>query len=242
MLRKRLIAGSILAAAIGGVLVADSHLSPWFPCLLVVAMLAGFLSTRELVALLPTETKPSFAFCCAGVLSVLAANWYQPLKSSFPLPQFADPWHPVFLVFTTFVIATFLFEMNRYREPGHSVVRIALTIWAVAYLALLPSFFLRMRWFDGGFDTTLSSWMLAVTIFVPKCGDIGAYFTGKAIGRIPFAPLLSPKKTWEGFIGGLLASVVTAVAVGEFVPLFRYGVTEAVAFGVDQCFAKIVET
>ena len=232
MLRKRLIAGSILAAAIGGVLVADSHLSPWFPCLLVVAMLAGFLSTRELVALLPTETKPSFAFCCAGVLSVLAANWYYPLSHSPYLPQFADPWHPVFLAFTAFVIATFLFEMNRYREPGHSVVRIALTIWTVAYLALLPSFFLRMRWFDGGFDTTLSSWMLAVTIFVPKCGDIGAYFTGKAIGRIPFAPLLSPKKTWEGFIGGLLASVVTAVAVGEFVPLFRYGVTEAIAFGV----------
>ena len=236
MLRERLFAGSILAAAIGGVLVVDSHLWPFFPCLFVVALLAGVYSTRELVLLMPVEIRPSLPLCTFSALGVLAANWYYPLTHAqpnhLPLPHFADPWHPVFLTFTAVVIVAFLFEMHRYREPGRSVVRIALTVWTVAYLALLPSFFLRMRWFDGGLDTTLSSWMLAVTIFVPKCGDIGAYFTGKSIGRIPFAPVLSPKKTWEGFIGGLLVSVITAVGVGEFVPLFRYGMSEAVAFGV----------
>ena len=131
MLRKRLLAGSILAAAIGGVLVADSHVWPYFPCLFVVVLLAGIYSTRELVHLIPAEARPSLPLCTISTLIVLGANWYHPLIRAqpdlLPVPQFADPWHPVFLTFTTFVIVAFLYEMYRYREPGHSVVRIALT-------------------------------------------------------------------------------------------------------------------
>lgn len=40
------------------------------------------------------------------------------------------------------------------------------------------------------------------------CGDTGAYFTGRAIGRHKLAPRMSPNKTWEGAIGGIVASLV----------------------------------
>ena len=49
---------------------------------------------------------------------------------------------------------------------------------------------------------------LTLAIFVPKCCDIGAYFTGRLLGRHRMTPVLSPKKTWEGFAGGLVASAV----------------------------------
>ena len=40
---------------------------------------------------------------------------------------------------------------------------------------------------------------------MPKCCDIGAYFTGRLLGRHRMTPVLSPKKTWEGAAGGLVA-------------------------------------
>ena len=46
--------------------------------------------------------------------------------------------------------------------------------------------------------------------------DSGAYFVGRAIGKHPLAPVVSPKKTWEGSVGGFVASVVAAVLVGRW--------------------------
>jgi phosphatidate cytidylyltransferase len=43
-------------------------------------------------------------------------------------------------------------------------------------------------------------------------GDTAAYFAGRAFGRHPLAPHLSPKKTWEGSIAGLVASIAVGVA------------------------------
>src|SRR6266704_2329742 len=45
---------------------------------------------------------------------------------------------------------------------------------------------------------------VVVALFVPKCCDIGAYFTGRFLGKHKMAPVLSPKKTWEGLAGGLV--------------------------------------
>jgi phosphatidate cytidylyltransferase len=47
--------------------------------------------------------------------------------------------------------------------------------------------------------------LLSLLVFV-FFGDTGAYFTGRALGRHPLAPIISPKKTVEGAIGGLIAS------------------------------------
>ena len=49
--------------------------------------------------------------------------------------------------------------------------------------------------------------MLLLLLAATWLGDTGAYFTGRALGRHKMARRLSPKKTWEGFIGGLLAAM-----------------------------------
>lgn len=225
-MKHRLIAGSLLAAAMGGVLYADAFLAPYFPCLLACAVLVGVLATRELIALLPLETRPHRLLTVAGVLAVLLSNW----------AHLVLPFEPASGgVFAAVVIAVFLYEMALYREPFGAVTRLALTVFAVAYLGLLPSFFLRLRW--------LPEWSgpaLTLAVFVPKVGDIGAYFTGRFLGKRQFSPRLSPKKTWEGFAGGLAASVATAVGLSFAAPVFRHGIPEAAAFGLAVGLAGVL--
>jgi phosphatidate cytidylyltransferase len=79
----------------------------------------------------------------------------------------------------------------------------------MAYVAFMGTFAVLLTAQDGG-----QWWTLAFLIVVIAV-DIGAYATGVAFGRHPMAPVISPKKTWEGFAGSvaaaLLAGILTAI-------------------------------
>lgn len=232
MIRTRVLVGSLLALAAGGVLVGDRWLAPWFPCLFACLVLVGVLATRELVRLLPAPYRPSESFAVVAALLTISANWYTVVqKELLPLlPPAASPWEPVLFAFVGVVIAGFLVEMRRYREPGAAVPRLALLMLTVAYLALLGSFLVQLRWVNS--DAYLTSLYLTLTIFVPKCADIGAFFTGTFLGRTKMTRVLSPKKTWEGFAGGMALAVVVAVGLSFAGEVFRGGMLEAAAFGL----------
>src|SRR5262249_44598315 len=112
---------------------------------------------------------------------------------------------------------------------------VALTVWVAAYVGVLASFVVQLRWLPEigpepeGRRGTLA---LALAIFVPKFGDSGAYFAGRLFGRHRMTPVLSPKKTWEGAAGAAVASVVTAVGIAYLGPLFRGGLLAAAAVGL----------
>ncbi|USI72502.1 phosphatidate cytidylyltransferase [Sphingomonas morindae] len=76
-----------------------------------------------------------------------------------------------------------------------------------AGLPVLALFFLRDQ-YDG---VALSIWALIVVIAT----DIGAYFTGRAIGGPKLAPALSPNKTWAGLIGGIVAASLVGLGLGH---------------------------
>ena len=228
MLKHRLIVGTLLAVCIGGVLLLDDRLAPSFPALLLCALLIGVLATRELVNMLPQPGRPSLAFCWAGVLAVLLVNWYPGIATSQNWLTPVDPWRPSLYVFAAVILLTLLREMAMYTEPGQCMTRMSRTIFVVAYLGVLPSFFLRMRW-DLPADLAVIG--LTLTVFVPKCCDIGAYFTGRLIGKHKFTPVLSPKKTWEGFAGGIMTAMLTAAGLSYVAPVFPAGILEAMGFG-----------
>jgi phosphatidate cytidylyltransferase len=56
-----------------------------------------------------------------------------------------------------------------------------------------------------------------LVIFGTWAGDTMAFFTGRWFGSTPMAPRISPKKTWEGFLGGLLSTVLVVVVIGVYV-------------------------
>ena len=223
MLWKRLILGPVMAAAALGVLWADAGFAPHFPILCGLVVVALGVCTRELVHLIPEPHRPRLSVCLAGVLSLA-------------LVPFAEAWggwgvrtfDRVFLAFAFAVLLAFLVEMYRYAADGSSTGRVASAVFAFAYLGVLAACFLKLRWLDPA----TSGLMLTAAIFVPKGGDIGAYFVGRFLGRTPFSPTLSPKKTWEGFGGAVLGSVAAALVLNGCGPVFRFGWPEAVAFGL----------
>ncbi len=222
MLKTRLILGSLMAAAAGGVLYFDASFAPYYPILLLLALGVGILATRELVALIPAENRPREWLCLTGVVVLILHPF-----ASIALGGLT-PTARVETIFGASAILALLVEMAFYREPGRCVARAAHAVFVIAYLGLLPSFFLMIRWLPSEHG----AWMLALAIFVPKCCDIGAYFTGRLIGKHPMTPRLSPKKTREGLAGGLTLASVVAVIAGEFVPVFHGGIVEAAAFGL----------
>ncbi|HEV7812414.1 MAG TPA: phosphatidate cytidylyltransferase [Leifsonia sp.] len=78
------------------------------------------------------------------------------------------------------------------------------------YVVLLASFAVLLLAEDGG-----EWWVLAFIVLVIAV-DTGAYVSGLSFGRHPMAPTISPKKTWEGFAGAAMISMVAGVLLAIF--------------------------
>jgi phosphatidate cytidylyltransferase len=66
---------------------------------------------------------------------------------------------------------------------------------------------------------TLGPRLLLFALAIIWASDTVAYFVGRAIGKHPLAPHISPKKTWEGSVAGMLGSLLTAVAFHFWLPI-----------------------
>jgi phosphatidate cytidylyltransferase len=91
---------------------------------------------------------------------------------------------------------------------------LSLTTFAFAYLGVLLSFVVQLRLLGPGGSQGIVA--LASLLIVTKLSDIGAYTVGRLVGRHKLAPLLSPGKTIEGTIGGLLFAQLGAWFCGAF--------------------------
>jgi phosphatidate cytidylyltransferase len=105
------------------------------------------------------------------------------------------------------------------------MAKISGTVLAVAYIGLLGSFTIQLRWVEGRHQGLMAVVLLVATA---KGADTGAYTLGRLAGRHKLWPRLSPKKTVEGALGGLAfgvgaALLVTAIArYGLGIPTFTW--------------------
>jgi phosphatidate cytidylyltransferase len=81
----------------------------------------------------------------------------------------------------------------------------AAAVFAFVYLGLMPGSLLAIR-------AEHTAWILAAALLTTKSCDIGAYFTGRAIGKHKLIPWLSPGKTWEGLAGGVIVAALVSLA------------------------------
>ena len=211
MLRWRLLSAAIVLTILLTLLWVDfqnfvfQRPGAWlFP----LAVLLTVLGTAELLDLLAAQNlRPICWTTHAGtLLIVLAAGapiLWKVYPPDCPLGKLGWP----LLALAAGVCLAFCGEMLRYREPGGVVVRIALGVFAMAYLGLLMAFVIELRLFH---DNAWGMAALVSMVFVTKMSDTGAYFVGRALGRHKMTPLLSPKKTIEGAVGGLAAAALSS--------------------------------
>jgi phosphatidate cytidylyltransferase len=100
------------------------------------------------------------------------------------------------------------------RDNSSRIETIAATVGGLFYIPFLLQFLvcILMRESDSGENLALCLWVVAVAKFC----DVGALLTGLAIGRHKMSPLISPKKTWEGAVGGVLVSAGVGAGMAFF--------------------------
>ncbi len=84
--------------------------------------------------------------------------------------------------------------------------------------------------------------LLVVMVLVVAAADIGAYFAGGAFGKHALAPAVSPKKTWEGFWGGVAACALLALVFWYFLPdrVAHISLGAIVAVTITTALASVV--
>jgi phosphatidate cytidylyltransferase len=107
---------------------------------------------------------------------------------------------------TVLVVAALLRSLAD-RSRSDVVGTVSRTVLIGAWLGGLASYALLLR----GLEEPIV--LLATVLGAAAAGDTGAYLVGSRIGRRAIAPSVSPNKTWEGFLGGVLASGALAAAV-----------------------------
>lgn len=90
------------------------------------------------------------------------------------------------------------------KGPGEFASRASATLLTLVYLGFLPSFIFLLARDSDGFA------LISVLVILVGVNDTFAYIAGVLLGRHKMAPLLSPKKSWEGFFGGLVATLAAS--------------------------------
>jgi phosphatidate cytidylyltransferase len=170
----------------------------WF---ILIAALAILLGLNEYLGL--TSREEPFALrliCLLAASAVIAAFYYH--RSDL-----------IVIIIAALVIIGLLEQLYIHAgkdDFSQALVSVAVRVFGVLYLALPGGYMVALRLIESSVPN-LAVKALTLFFLVIFAGDTGAYYTGRAIGRRKLAPRISPGKTIEGGIGGLISSILVAI-------------------------------
>jgi len=188
----------------GAVLIALAVAVVWFaprPIFEAVAFALLFALTEELIGL----------YRAAGIA---VPRWPTVAATLFTLATFSGvlgslvPQLTVDAVLLLAMIAMAFVAMSRWRGGSPALAEVSASLFPALYLALPVGSMIAIR--ERGPETLF---LLMLTIIV---SDTAQYYTGRLLGRRPLAPSISPKKTIEGAVGGLVGGTALFAIVGAW--------------------------
>lgn len=107
------------------------------------------------------------------------------------------------------ILAVLVFRLLDGQEAYvHHVTR---SIFILTYAPLLTAFAVLLSFQTDG------AWKVLAFILLTAATDLGGYIAGALFGKHPMAPTISPKKSWEGFVGALILQLITGALIWQFV-------------------------
>lgn len=163
------------------------------PLFVIVLLLAAGLGVWEMVRATRTgQAQPPYVPLIAGAVAMMGLTWYADLRG-------------LTIGLLVSLLAVMVWRMGDgpagyQRDIGSSAFILAYVPFLLGFAALLA------RAEDG-------QWRILVTLAAIVLSDTGGYVAGVLLGKHPMAPSISPKKSWEGFAGSVLAASIGSALV-----------------------------
>jgi phosphatidate cytidylyltransferase len=137
------------------------------------------------------DFSPSLFLMVTGVLAAVAMRFFLGFEGM-------DLWLTVLVL-----LAMAFAVVQQTQNVPQAAFNFAITVSGVLYVGWLGGYALSLRNLPNGLFWTL------LVIFAAAASDAGAYFVGVRFGKHKIAPALSPKKSWEGYLGGVAVAAVS---------------------------------
>lgn len=209
MLRKRVITGlwgiPLLIAAVW-----FSRPEYPFPAFTILVAIWGVLAAFEFYKLIAGAKIPPLTYF--GLLWTLLFILSPHFNYEFITP----------LLLTSGVVLSLIWLLGRPKKEG-AFIGWAWTLAGILYIGWLLSYFVALRGLEDG-----RNWVF-FALFVTFASDTTAFFVGRALGRHKLAPRISPGKTWEGTIAGVLGAIIASLLFTLLIPI---GYWQIVVLGI----------
>lgn len=189
------------------IIIAGIVFSPW--TFATVILVIALLTLREFYGLArKAETKPyevwGLVFCFA-LFGLVFLNYQGEISKS------------TFWMLPALFSIVFLYPLIRHGQ-GHAINCLAVSVLGIFYIALPFCLMIPLAFITGEFQYEL---ILGI-LFAQWANDTGGYFAGKAFGKTKLFEKVSPKKTWEGSIGGLVLTIGVLLVFCHFFGVMSY--------------------
>ena len=232
----------LLTAAVALPLLFAAIILPWwvpetlwiFVGMAVLALAAGLFEYFALTRKMELKADAGIGYIGAAVLTFAFA-----VDAPAKAPEL------LLLAIALFLVALLISQSFRFQNDFTKMLTgIGVTLLGVFYLAFLGGFLIATR---IGFENVpgLSTKLLLFFFIVIFGSDAGAYFAGKALGKHKLAPKISPGKTWEGLIGGIIAAAgMGALCTWAFFPElpYQFSIALAAVMAVVGVFGDLTES
>jgi phosphatidate cytidylyltransferase len=181
----------------------------------------SFLALKEYFSMIPTRRADRRVLFWAYLAVPVQYYWA------------ATEWYGMFIIFIPvymFLLIAMRLVLTQQTEgflksAGTIHWGLMVTVFSLSHLGFLLVLPLR----EGVGSAVISGASLLLYLaFLTQLNDVAQYVWGKMFGKRPILPLVSPKKTWEGFLGGVLTSMVMSAIVAPLLTPFSLPVALAV--------------
>lgn len=206
-LSVRTLSGIALAALVVGA----TLWSKWsFGALMFFVVVGGTAEFYRLCRRCGIAPMEGMGIVSAAGLFLLSFNVFMQFGGSGVQPSTGAAVFGTILFLLLMVPTAFVCEL--WRKSATPIANVAATFMGVLYVALpvslliyVPLLFASGEW---------QPWIMLCYIFIIWVNDVFAYLVGVCFGRHRMCSRISPKKSWEGFFGGVTASVIAGVVCG----------------------------